>query len=123
MTFTSLPISSAFFLFADDTNLLYADKNLKSLEAVVDDELMKVCEWLNANKLSLNTGKSNFDIFHPYQHKAYYDVNLKTYDNSLQKSIPHRSHFIQNKQRCWYYCEAQSFCTYKYSYKDLSFVN
>ena len=65
MTFTSLPISSAFFLFADDTNLLYADKNLKSLEALVNGELMKFCGWLNANKLSLNTGKSNFVIFHP----------------------------------------------------------
>ena len=78
----------SFYLFADDTNLLYADKNLKSLEAVVNDELMKVCEWLNANKLSLNTGKSNFVILHPYQHKAYSGVNLKIYDNSLQKSIP-----------------------------------
>ena len=78
----------SFHLFADDTNLLYADENLKSLEADVNDELMKVCEWLNANKLSLNNGKSNFVIFHPYQHKAYYDVNLKIYDNSLQKSIP-----------------------------------
>lgn len=77
----------SFYLFADDTNLLYADKNLKSLEAVVNDELLKICEWLNANKLSLNSGKSNF-IFHPSQHGAYYDVSLKIYDNSLQKSIP-----------------------------------
>ena len=44
-----------FYLFADDTNLLYADKNLRSLESVVNAELIKVCEWLNANKLSLNT--------------------------------------------------------------------
>ena len=61
---------------------------MKFLEADVNDELMKVCEWLNANKLSLNTGKSNFVIFQPYQQQAYYDVNLKMYDNSLQKSIP-----------------------------------
>ena len=32
----------SFDLFADDTNLLYADENFKSLEAVVNDELMKV---------------------------------------------------------------------------------
>ena len=49
---------------------------------------MKVCLWLNANKLLLNSGKSNLVIFHPYQHGAHYDVNLKVYDNSLQKSIP-----------------------------------
>ena len=33
-----------FYLFADDTNLLYADKNLKSLEETVNNELLKVSE-------------------------------------------------------------------------------
>ena len=47
-----------FFLFADDTNLLYADKNLKSLEKVVNKELEHVSDWLIANKLTLNI-KSN----------------------------------------------------------------
>ena len=77
----------SFYLFADDTNFLYADINLKPLEAVVNAELLKVCEWLSANQLSLNYGKPNFVIFHSYEHKAYYDVNLKIYDNNLQKSI------------------------------------
>jgi hypothetical protein len=33
-----------FYLFADDTNLLYADKNLKSLEKVVNKELEHVSD-------------------------------------------------------------------------------
>ena len=49
----------SFYLFADDTNLLYADKNLKSLEETVNNELLEVSEWLNANKLTLNAKKSN----------------------------------------------------------------
>ena len=44
----------SFYLFADDTNLLYADKNLKSLEKTVNNELVRVSDWLNANKLTLN---------------------------------------------------------------------
>ena len=48
-----------FYLFADDTNLLYADKNLKSLESTKNDELCKLYDWLIANKLSLNIKKSN----------------------------------------------------------------
>ena len=48
-----------FYLFADDTNLLYADKNLKSLESTINDELCKLYDWLKANKLSLNIKKSN----------------------------------------------------------------
>ena len=40
----------SFYLFADDTNLLYADSNLKSLEKTVNRELLNVSDWLNANK-------------------------------------------------------------------------
>ena len=52
-----------FYIFADDTNMLYADKNLKSLEATVNKELQNVCEWLHANKLTINAKKSNFVVF------------------------------------------------------------
>ena len=34
----------SFYLFADDTNLLYADKDLKSFENVINIELQKVCD-------------------------------------------------------------------------------
>ena len=43
-----------FSLFADDTNLLYADNDLRSLETTVNHELIKFYNWLTANKLSLN---------------------------------------------------------------------
>jgi hypothetical protein len=55
-----------FYLFADDTNILYADKNLKSLETIVNKEL-EVCEWLNSNKLTLNLRKTNYVIFRPHK--------------------------------------------------------
>ena len=48
----------SFYLFADDANLLYADKDLKSLESVINIELQKVGDWLNANKLTINAEKS-----------------------------------------------------------------
>ena len=70
-----------FHLFADDTNLLYANKNLKSLEAVVNDELRKVVEWLTVNKLSLNSKKTNFVIFHPYQKRIDYNIDIQVFDN------------------------------------------
>ena len=77
-----------FYLFADDTNLLYSDKDLKDLETVVNEELIKVGDWLDANKLSLNTSKSNFAIFHPYQHKPDCKIQLKIYNNDLKNSVP-----------------------------------
>ena len=35
-----------FYLFADDTNILYADKNLSVLEQTVNTELHKLYNWL-----------------------------------------------------------------------------
>lgn len=63
-----------FYSFADDTNLLYADKNLQSLEAVVNNELKNVCDWLNVNKLTFNPKKSNFVILRPMQRKPSYQI-------------------------------------------------
>ena len=76
-----------FHLFADDTNLLYADKNLKSLETVVNTELTKIHNWLTANKLSLNIKKSNFVIFHQFQKRLNYQVNLKIFDHNTNSYI------------------------------------
>ena len=70
------------YLFADDTNLLYADKNLKSFEKTVNNELVRVSDCLNVNKLTLNAKKSNFVIFCPHQRKMDHSVNILMLDNS-----------------------------------------
>ena len=70
-----------FYLFADDTNLLYADRNLKSLETIVKCELTKVVVWLIANKLSLNIKKTNYIIFHPCQKRINFNIRIKAYDS------------------------------------------
>ena len=73
-----------FYLFADDTNLLYADKNPKSLETIVNCELFKVVDWLIANKLSLNIKKTNYIIFHPYQKRINFNIRIKLNLTSCQ---------------------------------------
>ena len=76
------------FLFADGTNLLYADKTLRSLEVTVNKELLAVvCNWLMANKLSPNTEKSNFVIFRPYQKRMNFDVTLNLFDHDKNSII------------------------------------
>ena len=75
------------FLFADDTNLLYADKNFKKLEIVLNTELKKLSNWLIANKLTLNINKSHFVIFSPRQKKMNYQPVIKIFDNNSQHRI------------------------------------
>ena len=77
----------SFYLFADDTNLLYADKNLRSLETVVNEELRYIGNWLMVNKLSLNVKKSNFVIFRSYQKRIDYEVNIKIFDCSANSLV------------------------------------
>ena len=42
----------SFHLFADDSTLTYTNKNLSVLESTVNLEFARVCEWLEANKLT-----------------------------------------------------------------------
>ena len=71
-----------FHLFADDTNLLYADKNLKSLETVVNTELKNVCDWLNASKLTTNAKKLNFVVFRPRQKRINHQTCIRMNNNN-----------------------------------------
>lgn len=58
-------------MFADDSNLFFADKKLDKLESTVNYELTKIKNWLHTNELSLNIDKSNLVIFHPPQKKGF----------------------------------------------------
>ena len=84
MIFIILLRSFLFNLIADDTNLLYADKDLKSLESVmnIESQLQQVCNWLNANKLTISAKKSNFVIFRPSEKKLSYQINTRIYNNA-----------------------------------------
>ena len=64
-----------FHIFADDSNLFYANKSLIELEKVVNNELISIHSWLCANKLVLNIDKSNIVVFHPPQKKLQYQIN------------------------------------------------
>ena len=54
-----------FHLFADDTSIFYSHKNLKNVDMTENNELIKVSEWLIANKLTLNVSKSKFRYISP----------------------------------------------------------
>ena len=57
--------------FADDTCIAYADKKMKSLETVLNQDLKITCDLLKANKLCLNVDKSKLLIFKSKQKKVW----------------------------------------------------
>lgn len=52
----------SFRLFADDTNIFFSSSDPKELERTINAELIKVKNWCNVNKLSINFTKTNFMI-------------------------------------------------------------
>ena len=81
MISTDARINLGLYLFADDTNILYVDKNLRDLDAIVSNDLQNLFNWLTPNKLTLNINKSNFVICHPYQKRLAYQSKLCMCDN------------------------------------------
>ena len=63
--------------FADDTNLLFSHKNPKLLRKRVNSDLALLFDWLCANRLSLNVGKTEFVIFRPARSRRLNRVTLK----------------------------------------------
>ena len=56
-------------LFADDTIVLIEGTNINTMIATLNCELVKLTEWLNANKLSINVSKSHYMVFHRSRRK------------------------------------------------------
>ena len=52
-------------LYADDTALILSEKELDTLNKNVNKELIKVKNWLNKNKLSLNLAKTKYMLSKP----------------------------------------------------------
>ena len=51
--------------FADDTNLLLVDNSLKKIKKNINHDLKLLTAWLRANRISLNTSKTEIFLFRP----------------------------------------------------------
>ena len=58
ISYVSFPI-----LFADDTNVFLSGNNVDELIRIMSNELTKIVDWLDCNKLSLNVSKTHYILF------------------------------------------------------------
>ena len=63
-------------LYADDTCVLLNGKDLNNLIQSMNTELDLLSTWLKSNKLSLNTHKTFFQLFHRARIKTNNSVNI-----------------------------------------------
>ena len=52
-----------FLFFADDSNIFLSSKNTDILISEMNSEIVRITDWLAANKLSLNISKTHYMIF------------------------------------------------------------
>ena len=52
-----------YVMYADDTCVFYENKNLNENIELLNNELKNVCDWMDANRLTVNSEKSNYIIF------------------------------------------------------------
>ena len=75
----------SFILFADDTTISHSNKCLKTLNEIMQVEINKVAEWLNINKLSINTSKTKFILFRSYNKKQNFDITIEINKEKLKQ--------------------------------------
>ena len=49
-------------MFADDTQIDASSNNIESIANTLNEDLANVSDWMKANKLSLNTSKTEYMI-------------------------------------------------------------
>ena len=75
-----------FTLFADDTSLFYSHENKVEGAKILNVELIKIADWLAANELSLNVGKSKLLIF-SNKHTGCPKKNYTIRKTSIEKRL------------------------------------
>ena len=77
-------------MFADDTNLFYSHRGIKTLFPTVNEELEKLGGWFTANRLSLIIQKTKYTFFH--ENSVNDNLSLKLLDLHISnKSIERKS--------------------------------
>ena len=61
--FQSCLENSNLIMYADDTNVFIKKKNINTLYARAQNELINIAKWLSANKLTLNINKTKYIMF------------------------------------------------------------
>ena len=72
-------------IFADDSNFFKSGKDLASLSKEMEQEMIDVILWLNANKLSLNVIKTKTMAFCPHQKNENPQVKLQINDTEIEQ--------------------------------------
>ena len=64
-------------MFLDGTNLLFEHINLRTLSSISNEEVKKMYEWFNGNKLTQNADKTKYSVVHKPLKTGYIPLLLR----------------------------------------------
>ena len=71
--------------FADDTNVFVSSPSLLDLEAKTQVTITVAADWVVANRLTINAGKTCYMLFTPFRKRSSNpQINIHLYLNGLQ---------------------------------------
>ena len=84
-----------FRIFADDTNVFASSPSIRDLEKLINEELAKIKEWCDLNKLSINIKKTNYMIVKsPYKKSGNINIKVPNTDGNSDV-IENRDHILK----------------------------
>ena len=89
-----------FILFADDTNIIGSGENLQQLLDIITSEFIKIKNWFDNNKLSLNLSKTKLMIFGNRKINHQAQVQIEGVDIERVHEIKFLGVIINDKI-CW----------------------
>ena len=81
---STVSVSCFSILFADDTNMFITGKDIQDMCHRLNEDLVKIQEWLCCNKLSLNVSKTHYMVFTP-RNKIVDDVNIMIHNEKIER--------------------------------------
>jgi hypothetical protein len=74
-------------MFADDTQIDTSSNNIDSIANILNEDLINVSDWMKANKLSLNTSKTEYMVIDSYKrlHQTQSDPPITLVDNQIKR--------------------------------------
>ena len=112
-------------LFADDTTIIVRAKNDKDLEHEINTALSDVIQWLEANKLRINTTKTKYVIFSPYNSNRN-KLPLQLNNNMIQRVAETNFLGVMIDEHCNWKSQVQKVCKtvnkFVYALKKISSV-
>lgn len=80
-----LKLNGKIVMFADDAALNYSSTDLDELHRMMSEDIATLCNWLEANKLTLNINKSKFMLIHPKQTSKKFTFDLQVNNTPIEQ--------------------------------------